>query len=1084
MSRVDPGFGLVLIDGGISSSTLTAVGAGGAGSADSIYTEAGPGPGAPVPADSASKWRPQIRQAQTVSVSVVTVRGGFPGRDGAQVLSRLAGETANDSRSWQEPCLITDWSSPADGWGSAIAYTDYAATVIEETGVIVVVAMDNATNNGQTWSYAPQTGVWTTLYDWDAGALDGLNAPLGMTYDASRSRLILWSGNDDFRGITGFVMAIAYYSDDFGVTWQRYSQGVVYGQAGLQGSSGTDITVAQAPSGEWMLCTQRFAIDQWASSDRGVIWEKIADLAIDRGRLVYGPAGFALIGIDGSSDLVCWMSASARGPLALVSTVAVGDYLGCVACVDGDGTIYVVAQGATAGPPGTLGNLTAFRSFDGGLTWTKYEWGVYRSGSATVYLTPLQLLASSGAIYLFATPFGSSSTNSTIAILKLGGWSQVAHGVGEYYALSQYRHGWGTVSAATNAWSVGYVPIALPQNQAWTAGAATGTAAFSAEPGLHLSTTAGQAIDYFAGGPGPALFACAEVAVRLATSGNVTLATMGAAGGGAYFNLVLSGVGYYYEARVDIASNGLQLREIGTPAILASATTDMTAVTTPVPTSGYVHVRLSLTKGNASAWYSRDGGLTWVRWANAVTIPNIAPFAANDVAFFGIAAPQVGDAYFRLVGVAGSADWNYGIDSLSDIGSSAQNGVRGHIIGRSVPGLGYAYPIPFAGVSGARMPLLTATGGPTYLGETVVLPVAYTYPVTALSPIDSPRPSLEWRSTDAAACRFVYDQGADQSSWYGGGVALIVIRAWPRQWVLERSENGTAWTTLGTLDLAVGTGLSWARVGRTITPTGAPTIARYFQRDELKAGYLLDGTYARKINSNSPGFWQASGTNQALRLQIAGATGADPASGTAGVLVAPTGVLCAYPAADTATRYLRITIAASQVTPDGTYHAGIAGIGEILGVGADPSWQWTVTHQMARRVTRFTDGGLAARRVGPSHRIGRYTWPDGIALQKMRLLTDVPDYVAISGGSPIGTMEDAWSSLPQALGSRLESGTLPVVMLPRLPTTDGVTLTQPELVLYGLAAADSIMLTGQPGGTEGVSEILVVDGFSVEELVP
>jgi hypothetical protein len=106
-----------------------------------------------------------------------------------------------------------------------------------------------------------------------------------------------------------------------------------------------------------------------------------------------------------------------------------------------------------------------------------------------------------------------------------------------------------------------------------------------------------------------------------------------------------------------------------------------------------------------------------------------------------------------------------------------------------------------------------------------------------------------------------------------------------------------------------------------------------------------------------------------------------------------------------------------------------------------------------------------------------------MVLQKMRLLAASPDYIAGSGGAPIGTMEDAWSSVVQVLATRLQSGTIPMVLLPRLPVVDGVTLTQPELVFYGLAGADSVDVTGQVG-TEGVSEIVSLSGLSVEELVP
>ena len=633
---VTPGFGLGIFDTRLSPTTIAAQGA---GALQSSYTEAGPVPGVPSPTNTASRWRPQIRQAQAASITVATIRGGYPGRDAASVIGRLATESAGtDYRSWQEPNLITGWSAPSDGWGSAIAYTDYAATVIPATGVIVIVAMDNATSDAQTWSYDPATRTWTTLYDWDAGALDGLNAPIAMTYDVDKSRLLLWSGVDTYRGATGFVMAVAYYSDDGGVSWSRYSQGIVYGQAGLLASSTTEMSVAQAPTGEWMMCTQRFTNRHWASSDRGVTWSNIEATTISRGRVVYGPAGFLLIAVDGGTgDLVCKQAASARGTLATLATISSArDYTQCVACVDADGTVYALANGTSAAS--TIGNLYMFRSTDGGTTWAAYDWHVYSSGSTTDYLVPLQLLASSGSLWLVCTCTGTANTDNTVQMLRLGGWGQVSHGAGEYYGLPTYRFGWGVIGSPTNASSIAYLPISAPGNVGWTAVTATGTASLtSATPALVLTTTAGQGQTYQAVTGASALFCAGEIDIKLDAAGNVTLATIGVGGGGVEYSPRLKdGAGYNYTGHLDIGTDGIQWRD-GTTTIRATVALDMT--------SQFTRIRVAMTKGTATSWYSRDDGATWSPPLRPFPALNDAGLLAFDAVAFGALVAARGFAF-------------------------------------------------------------------------------------------------------------------------------------------------------------------------------------------------------------------------------------------------------------------------------------------------------------------------------------------------------------------------------------------------------------------------------------------------------
>lgn len=1076
MSRIDPKFGLVLFDREISTDQLASKGS---GTRDSAYTEAGPVPGQPTTEGAA--WRPYMTRAQSLGLSLATIRTGYPGRDGASVVARLGSESAStDYRSWQEPNLVADWTAPADGWGSSQVWTTYAATVITETQTIVIVAVD-ASGNGQTWSYDTRTRTWSTLYDWDAGTLDGLVLPIGLTYDEPTGRLLLWSG----AGTASGVDQVAYYSEDGGTTWSQYSREFL--SAALSGYDTAGIyKIVRREDSDWLM----IAIDaanstaasagQYASSDRGGTWELVGGALSAMCTPVDGPAGLCLVYIDGADSykLKAGHASSARAGFVETVTISSTIAYGAVwAVTDYDGTIYAYARGQS----GTSHNdeMQCWRSFDGGVTWAKYGWGTWAMTSTTQYVEPYVFVAAAGAIWAVSTTIGNTSTDGTVQLLRFGGWSQVAEGHGRANQGAINRCAAGAVpSAASAGWTAFYVPISAPGNVGWTAGGGTGAATLAAaEPGLKLTTTAGQAQDYFYAIATSSPYAAVEAAVKLDASGNVTLATLGSAGNGVHLSAYLSDLAsYYYEARIDVGTDGLQLRETKTPAILATTSLPLDT------TADYVHIRLHLTKGKATAWYSVDGGQTWKRWANQVVIPNWAAAAAgSDGLSFGNKSGQVGVSYWRLVTGIGSGDWQYGTDGMTALGDTAATRPLGHAYGRPIPGKGWSYPAPFATDSSEDVGHLVASGGPTQRTEVVDIPAGHEYPIEALDPLLYPSPRRTWRSTsDASDVKLVYDHGEFQETWHGGGLALLVIGGTPRLWVLEQDDGSTGWTTLATLDLALGTGLKWIRTGRTVTvDTGSDAVGRYIQEHELVGGYFdLDGI-ARRIVANSAGFW-TDATIQLVRLTLEGIDDSEADDGTAGVLVAPSGLLIYYPGAFVARRYVRVRVAGGAVTPDGDYRAGIVAVGRVVGIGTTPGWGWSVTHQQVVAESTGSDGVVTRRQLGPPKRSIQYTFSEPSQLQFLHGDgTAGVDYVAASGGAAIGTGQDAPLILP-ALLDVLQSGETPCVVVPRLPNAGG-TLLNPASWVYGRVRSD-LTVTSQQSGTEFVDEALTVSSLTVEEI--
>jgi hypothetical protein len=303
--------------------------------------------------------------------------------------------------------------------------------------------------------------------------------------------------------------------------------------------------------------------------------------------------------------------------------------------------------------------------------------------------------------------------------------------------------------------------------------------------------------------------------------------------------------------------------------------------------------------------------------------------------------------------------------------------------------------------------------------------------------------------------------------------------------VLEYDDLSTGWTTAGTLDLALGTSLSATRQGRTVVPrSGTTTISRYIQEGELVGGYITIGstgpvTVARRILANSGGYWSASSSVQQVVLTIEAVGGEDT---TATIdIVHHSGVLVVYPTAALTRTKWRVRVAASQVAPDDVYRAGIVGLGRVVGLGADASWDWQHRLDLERTVTRDRSGTPMVQQRGQPRRTIELGWRDGLAMGEIRTLAADPDYVAQSSGVPIGTEEDPWPTLWGLLEHALSSGEVPCVLLPQLPSTSGTTITDRTLYVYGRAMVDALGANGFVG-TEGVDEYVRLDSLTVEEI--
>lgn len=1022
MARIAPTWGIGIPDLRLSPDTETAQGTGGT---DSSYTEAGPEPGRPEPTDPVSTWRPHVSGAQSVDLTLVTIDGGVPGRAG--VAYRLASESAStDYRSACTLDLVTGWSAPAE-WQDQ-AWNRVAAARDPDTHRIVVIARPSG-SDAMTWLYDPRSDTWTAGYDWSTGP--GLDTPIALAYDPTHpGRVLLWSGAGD----AGESTTIGYYSDDHGTTWHLYTRG----QYDVLITAGRG-TVAVDGDGDWLAFMDGV---QLASSDAGSSWEEVGGAGVGSDhQCVRAPDGWHVIYLRTADDRACRrILASPRVPI-------------------GDAAEEILSASAAVAP--------VIWCDDDGVVGYDYELTSLADPTAQHEIA----IAACGARYTFGGVRQSAVTND-VHVTRYGGWSQVENGY--QVILSQLIGRWhyGYVDGVV------YLPYDTPAATAgWTETAVGGTIAIATAPdvGLRTRTTAAAqiaqasypivtatAVDYVCGE--------AEVVVDAgapaASSGDVYV-TQSCQDGAA------TGV----SLRIYLGPAGLEVRD-GATTVRATATVDTTDPDQPL------HLRWQVRSATprATVWYRRGTGSTWTRVADEVTLTSVA-IGATTLVFGCPTAGSGATAWWRFVGAEVLGDWRYGVDGTADAGKTPVNGPRGLTFGRTLPTASTGrVAVPDATSSGESIGYLAASGGATRAAETVELPAGHAYPSDAIYPGLHPSPRRGWRSTSPAEARWIWDQGADGHAWYGGALALAVLRADCREVELSVDDGAGGWTVLGTADK--GWDVLYTLSGSTLVPrSGTTTIDRYLAEGELVGGYVVcstgGGDVARRIVRQSAGYWTTDAGEQQVRITIEGADGTEDTSGT-GEIVHHSGVLVVYPTTAIVRRYVRVRIPAAQEVVDGKYTAGLLAVCRLVGVGTPPSWDWTESTEYARTTERRPDGTLVVREAGPPRRVRSAGWTDGVDLLELRLLSRAPDYVATASGQPIGTEHDSPLSVLGLVEHSLSSGATPALIVHQLPSAT-TTITDPTLYLWSRLSSDRVGIVGIRG-TEGVDEWIRADALAWEEI--
>lgn len=1068
MSRQVPAVGLGLF-GVIPVDALRDVGV---GTFDSDYTEAGPIPGRPVPEETLSRWQPSMVGAQSVGLTVGAIRPGYPGIEGARVIYRLEGDTAfSDWRGWNEPNLPTNWTAPDSGWNPADPYAFPAACALPGGKVAVIAPVDGADDMGQSWIYNARTEGWTDGLDWSTG--DGLEAPVAIAYDPMTSRLIKWSGS----GNAGTPTQRAHYSEDEGLTWSLYSRGMWPVTV-----AGTDrIRVVVDPrGGDWLAVV---GTEQCVSSDRGGTFRSVGTLTGASGTTAYVPARTGagwLIGYINTADnfpcvrlLPVAASTFASFKEVVVEEEPAGDL---VITTDEDGIVYLVTRGTDAET--TRQRIKVHRSLDGGNTWRTYLWAPDLGDNARI-LALQDLVAANGQLHLCYTQGGGSSAQvtGTVALITLGGWSQVEHGTGASAAAGSDplgRSSFGNYNNGGDSVGITWIPYALPDNMGWTSTIDTAVKSFaSTVPGLRITTTGGQEVRYSYKPSGLAVlgYVAGEAIVRPTVS-SASINEIGVGGDGPFIEPELgNGAGtVQYRPRIVIARDGIRVLDGSTPRSTALFDT----------TASPVHLRWILRPAHISVWYRTqdDPVEIWTRLSNDDEVTTSGTSSLAGLAW-GHGPSADGDVFWRLVGSGAGAEWLYAIGGDTADSTDRVPGLRW---GRPIPGPGIGgYPLSEATATGEDLGRLVSVGGPIHTGEQVSVPVAYEHGIEHIHPGQSPSPRAYWQAGSDADQVMVYGLGTPM--FLGGAFGLVALRVRCREIELQTDDGAGGLGPVLTMSMALCATFAYDRVGRVLIPAvGTVAVDRFIGENELVGGWVEVETSGdpemRVITENTQGYLTSDTSVQQVFITIAALDGTELDEGT-GAVYHHSAVHVVYPDDDVPRQYVRIRIPEIGAG-GGVPRAGILTPVRIVGFGSKPIQSWTRTLELAKDVREAPDGSEFATQTGPGVEVWSYPFTDGIDMQAVRTLSNgEADWVGAAGGVPIGTRGDTWLSMWAHAQTSLKSGQTPCVFFPRLPTTTG-TIFDPTLYLYGNLTAKSISVTCVVG-RDGIDEWVRMDAPTIRQ---
>lgn len=1044
----------------------------------SDFDEAGPRPGTAIGDDPRSKLLVEVENAQGEDLEVYVVRSGAPGLDSTEIVYRETDESSSDFNGWRA------WNRPnfLHHLHGVVYSTDpldtFDAAVIPSSQEVVVVYC----RFGGLYAKAFTGSGWSTEKTLQpAGA--GIGDCCVVVLPDERVLAITTSGPE-----------AAYFSDDSGLTWKLYAEGLFPGLPSANRCravlSGDLISLFREDSSG----LQR----QFVSRDLGSTFDLVAD------GLTLGDDLFELVSFpDGSLGLIYRALtfpffrrigspfesfADVTGQLIALAPSQMVD-----ACADPDGVLHSISREL-------LGiGWRVHTSTDLGETWNQAESDLWQSTTGGPRAPNGKLLSVDGG-YLWLTQWNDVDGGVDLDSIQgffLGGWSNV--GTDPDAAWGPSTGTFAELDAAT------FLPINFPgtASSPFTVSGGGSEAIVEDPPngGVLEVTTTGNVRNY------------SDSLTSLSTPGrfkgifylqHVSGGTPVPFNGGPGFDVELGdGVNdYHFEVKVDEQSGTFdletvfQVRDVNSGTILATVVPlennrnrhleflvdfdgELGTLDLQWRTGGPgnpVSQWVNLYSGPMTNDTSTPIGIGRVRWGNG----NLVSTAITN--WFLVAYKAAETANFQRFFA-----YNLPTTSFSSAGTPGKRG-------RSIGGLGF----PLGSLEGLLPPLReleTKTvlgalrGGPARFGESYSIPASYDFGIENLFAEVSPSPSSTFRTRTRrpVTLSWTFDEKSRiGDSWILG---VILLRAnFRRAWIdVDVSPGGGGtWVQLGEINPADGLeGLSFVREGDQVRPDRtAPTITaeRYFHRNELAGGLFEYAGDATRILGNTSGRWSASSSSVAPVLTLENGS-IVAASGTCSILP-PRALRIIHldGVSGDFVRGVRIRLDDSMVVDGEDYlEAGIVRPVAFVPFGQQPSRGWSQEMSPNTSETISRSGTIRKRLEGPPARRWTWSWPDGVKMDRIRG-EESPDYLGVSGKPPAITKEDVWTLLWGFL-EETKGGEVPVVALNRFPKSVVSEVTITDRTLFLLGTFDGSGRFDQVLGSEGVDEFGRVSPIAFRELV-
>lgn len=1080
---------LLTMDRRFSNGAISASGTNGAS-----YSQAGGMAGRPVPAQSTGLAELQASgtQADGSSLQITAVRGGNPGPVVGSLLNlgaaayawRDSSDTAiNSYRGWDPPSTISafefiDRSTVASAWKDP--------HIISRTDGSMYCIVQEASRYIAVWS-RPRAGSWSKVrvYDPGSGVYTGAvhAAPCLVSLPSGRLVALFWLYDASGSGIGSSM------SDDDGATWSTPqlvetvlgSAGAVVTRIRAAYLSGQILMVISTTSGGLDVLGQFASVDGGASF--GIVGT-LGDWAGGMGEVTTQGGAFVVVSIDpakhttgsavvanarrfasaytlGSSITPTYLQADAS--TRTWGTVAAGALTAAdlsVTC-DDNGTLWAVGSNYNAGG-GALREYYTTRSEDGGTTWadTGTQSGAWWRGlDASTHPQDVTVCAQGGRLVVACNAAQNPGTaDDSLCAVYLGGSTNIGQPQ-KILALSLVDYSCGQ--------SVTWLPFDLPENTGatWTRTTAGAPTVTFTGLGMRVQHTGLLDSESWAAAP-----------TTSNAQGLLPMCEVKVVAGTAKLSASISGGANGYTAEVQVTPTAITLRDV-------VAGTNVGSVSTTDGAAG-VQIKFGLGTADAAAntgkvyaYYrltSTNGDRKWTLIGKTGPITGYltrsAAVLADAVSFSTAAGNASTDIYFRQSAYAAGNDT--GVNLYGGQFDTFPTGTLGQTFGAS--------PSPLA-ETGIR---LAMTDGPARAGDSWTVATQYRYPVSRIDPLSSPSPDARWRSTTDASEQLIVWTMTEATPPEGNFWGLYLDGANFQSCTFE-GWDGAAWNVLGTLSLAIGSGLKYTRKGEVVScdVTGGSACADFIARDALRGAIWKGGvgTSPRYIRTNSGGRWTPGALVKTTRPTIILDTFAvaDASAGSAGAIVSQRGCLLIR----TLTAYSRYALRIpAQATPDGYFTLGAAVIGPVA---------WLGSYDYARQTGVITNidtveagnGSRRKRKLGKPRRYAQISWTDGIETSNVH--DSVPDYVdSYSNGQHLGGPAQVATDIT---GIVMANDISPVVYLPQVdvPATAATTvITAADLMLYATIETDTLqtdVVVGEEHTGGGRGELVRVGTVRLEE---